>query len=410
MENQLKELIAKRGSLWDAMQACAEDGFESAENREKYQRIESDLDAVDAEISATEAHMRRAASMVEQGVEAPQVEVPEDESRGVDYEDTFEQWVRRGVSSLNPEQRDALNARMQNHETRALGTVAGPAGGYTVPEGFWNQIVEARSAFGGLRQAPVTTLTTEAGNDIPVPTGDDDSANKGIYIGENTVNTEKDLTFDQKLLKAFTITTRIIRVPNELLQDSAFDISAYIARKFGERIGRGEATKFVLGTGLEQPEGLMVAAPVGYTVSGTNTFAYADFVHMVHSVDPAYRNGPNTGWLMGDSTVKTARLLTVSSTDSRPIWQPGLTVGEPNTILGYQYWVDQEIATVATGALVAAFGDMSAFWLRDVAGLQIRRLEERYAEYNQVGFIGYARNDSRLIDAGTNPIKTLKMG
>lgn len=420
MDERLKLLIEQRHSIWNQMQEIAERGFDVAENREQYARMETDLDGTEAEIAQIERHLARDASLADSNVPVETPEAPQGDPDARSYDQIFDTWLRHGIGELNPEERSLLQSQAQTHdgqqfrtagmsdgERRALGTLSGAAGGFTVPEGFWNQIVDARKAFGGLRNAPVFQFTTGEGNDIPIPTGDDDSANAGVYIGENTLIGEQDISFDQKVLKAFTITSKIVRVPVQLLQDSAFDVQAYLGGKLGERIGRGEAAKFVSGTGLQEPEGLAVAAPVGFTVSGTNSFIYDDYVELIHSVDPAYRTGPSSGFLMSDQALKAARLITVSATDSRPIWQPGMVVGEPNTILGYPYWIDIGMDAVTTGKKPVAFGDLSNYWIRDVQGIQLMRLDERYAEYLQVAFLAFARNDARLVDAGTNPIKLM---
>lgn len=425
---KLKELTDRRNELWAEMQAIAERGFEDPLNREQYEKLEAELDdVVEPEITSVMNHLERTKAFADRTdvpIEDPGTgEVEDTPNSDERYAETFDTWLRYGVKALDSEERGLMQARAESidgsfdlgaaasgasQEERALGTVSGTAGGFTVPEGFWNQIVEARLAFGGIRNAPVFKLVTGSGNDIPIPTGDD-TANVGVYIAENTQITEQDVDFNQKVLKAFTITSRLVRVPIQLLQDSAFDIGAYVAQKLGERIGRGEADKFINGSGLQEPEGLVTAAPTGFTAPGTDTFVYSDFVEMQHSVDPAYRNDPSTAWLFHDDALKAARLITVSSTDSRPLWQPGMVAGEPNMILGDPYFIDQEMPTVATGNSPVAYGALRNYWIRDVQGVQLMRLDERYAEFLQVAFLAFARNDGRLVDAGTNPIKLMTM-
>ena len=424
---KLKELVAKRNELWAEMQAVAERGFEDPLNREQYEKLETELDeVVEPEITSVITHLERTKAFADRS-DVP-VETPEEGSGIQDdptsderYAEIFDQWLRHGVRSLDPEERTVMQSRAEaidgsfsaalsgaSEEERALGTVSGTAGGFTVPEGFWNQIVEARLAFGGLRNAPVFKLTTGTGADIPIPTGDDTS-NVGVYIGENTDVGEQDVDFNQKVLKAFTITSRLVRVPIQLLQDGAFDIGAYVAAQLGKRIGRGEAAAFINGSGLQEPEGLVTAAPVGYTAGGTNTFVYEDFVNMQHAVDPSYRSDPSVGWVMHDDALRATRLITISSTDSRPLWQPGMVVGEPSTILGDPYFIDQEMPEVLTGLTPVAFGALENYWIRDVLGVQLMRLDERYAEFLQVAFLAFARNDGRLVDAGGNPIQLMLM-
>jgi HK97 family phage major capsid protein len=112
---------------------------------------------------------------------------------------------------------------------------------------------------------------------------------------------------------------------------------------------------------------------------------------------------------MSDGALKSARLITISGTDTRPLWQPGMIVGEPSTILDKPYFVDNGFAAVASAAKPIVFGAWANYWIRDVQGVQLMRLDERYAEYLQVGFLAFARNDARLIDAGQGPLKYLLM-
>lgn len=422
--DQLQKLVDKRNELWAKMtEVAGRSGLDNAEDMAQYKAIETDLDTtVEPAITALEGHMERDKAFADRKNVVPTMPTDEKVDEAKRYAGIFDKWLRHGISELDTEERTVLAEKRQIHEgskfeirggissgeRRALSSLQGQAGGFTVPDGFWNTIQEARKAFGGLRNGPTFKLETSQGNDLPIPTSDDTGI-VGTYVGENTLIGEQDLGFDQKVLKAFTITSKIIRVPVQLLQDSAFDIESYVARKLGERIGRGEAAKFVTGTGLDQPEGIVTAAPVGYTATGTNTLAYADFVNLIHSVDVAYRSDPSTALGLSDSALKTARLITVSSSDSRPLWQPSMLAGIPNTILGENYFVDNGFAAVLTGAKPMAFGAWQNFWIRDVKGVQLLRLDERYAEYLQVGFLAFARNDSKLIDAGQGPIKTLLM-
>ena len=95
--------------------------------------------------------------------------------------------------------------------------------------------------------------------------------------------------------------------------------------------------------------------------------------------------------------------------DGRYMWQPGLTVGNPNTLNGYGYVVNNDMPALATGNRAIEFGDFSKYWIRDVRGFTLIVLRERHAENLQVAFIGYSRHDGKLIDAGGNPVRHLLM-
>jgi HK97 family phage major capsid protein len=88
-----------------------------------------------------------------------------------------------------------------------------------------------------------------------------------------------------------------------------------------------------------------------------------------------------------------------------PLWQPGLVAGQPDTILGYPFVINQAMAAMAASAKSIIFGDLSKYLIRDVRDVQLIRLDERFAEYHQVGFLAFSRHDGDLLDAGTDPVK-----
>lgn len=91
----------------------------------------------------------------------------------------------------------------------------------------------------------------------------------------------------------------------------------------------------------------------------------------------------------------------------RPLWTPGIAVGQPDTINGYQYVINQSMPQIAASATTIAFGDMKKYIARRVKDLSVMKLVERYAELGQVGFVSFARLDANLIDAGTHPVNVL---
>ena len=143
------------------------------------------------------------------------------------------------------------------------------------------------------------------------------------------------------------------------------------------------------------------------TTGETTSCIYNDLVNTLHLVDPAYRSRPSCKWMFADATLKVLRKLVDGN--SRPLWQPGLTAGFgtvfPETILDKPYVINQDMPVMAASAYSILFGDLSCFKVRRVAGgVTLMRLTERYADYLQVGFLGFMRFDSNLIDAGTHPI------
>ena len=302
--------------------------------------------------------------------------------------------IESGHTGLNAEQREVLA------EMRAQATTT-TAGGYTVPQGFEEMIIDSMKAYGGIANA-ANVLTTTTGNDLPFITNDDTS-NSGALLAENTVDTEQDLAFGQITLNAYKYTTKIIRVSNELIQDTAVNLEQYIAAKFGERLGRVTSTHYATGTGTAQPNGLMTGATVGKTAASATALTYDELLDLKHSVDPAYRAGAQ--WAFNDTTFLAIKKL--KDTQNRPLWMPDYVSGAAGTIDGDGFFVDQGIPSMAIDALAAAYGDMDKYQIRMVQGFQMVRLVERYADYHQVGFIAFMRADADLLDVAA--VKTLKM-
>jgi len=414
------ELIPKRANIWDQMKELvpAEGGM-SAEDAQTYDNAETELEEVDTEIARLERFLKansaneareeeRTALLVDNRI-VSSVQVAKDEAER--QEITFDKWLRGGMKALDSEEQEFMQTRhmhLADAESRAQGTgaISGAAGGYTVPEGFWNQIVEATLAFGGIRNAGVFEFSTGTGNDLPIPSNDD-TGNVGALITENTQVSEQDTAFGQKTMKAWIWTSKIIRVSLALLQDSAFDLPAFLARKLGERIGRAQAGYFITGTGSNQPEGILTNITTGHTTVATQTtsLTYDDFVNLEHSVDPTYRI--RSEYVMSDDALRAARLI--KDENGLPIWAPGMVTGVPSTVNGYAYTIDNNMPDVVASSKPIVFGDLSHYWVRSVLGVQTLRLDERYADFLQVGFLCFSRLDARPVDAGNDPYKSLTM-
>ena len=317
------------------------------------------------------------------------------------YSDAFGRQIRGRATA---EDRELLMSRAESltPEQRAMSVGTDSAGGYTVPEGFYNQLTEAMKAFGGMRASRATVLTTASGAPIPFTTAND-TGNTGAILGENTQVAEQDSTFGTVNIGAYMYTSKLVRVSLQLIQDSAFNLEAYLATMLGTRIARITNTHFTTGDDDSKPNGIVTASTAGKPgASGqVATVTYADLVDLQHSVDPSYRTGAE--WMFHDSTLKALKKLVDG--ESRPLWAPGIAVREPDTILSHPYVINQDMPVMEASAKSILFGDLSKYLIRDVTGAQLLVLRERYADYLQVGFLAFSRHDGDLIDAGTNPVK-----
>lgn len=328
-------------------------------------------------------------------VEGPKTEAEKQQA-------AFRSYMRFGREGMSEDEKRALGSQRKldpnEREARAAqGVGDATAGGFLVPEGFMSELIVAMKAFGPMLDPGVTReIVTTSGNQIPWP-GLDDTANQGRRLGENQPVVETTLSFASHNLFAYKYTTDVVKVSAELLQDSGIDPESIIRDAMAVRMGRIVNSDLTNGNGASQPTGIAFAASVGATAGSSTAIAFDDMIELEHSLDPDYRKLPGVRWQFHDTTLKALRKL--KDGDGVYIWQPASVIAKaPATILGYDYVINQAIAQIATGAKSVIFGDHSRYVVRRVREFLVRRLNERYADNDQVGFIGFARFDGALID------------
>ena len=290
-------------------------------------------------------------------------------------------------------------------EQRAL-TAAANA---TVAEEFMRELDVALKSFAGIAQA-ARIVNTDTGADMPFPTLTD-TANTGHLLAEGSAAaTNVDPTLAAVTLQAFLYTTDIVLVPNQLLQDSAFPVESWLAQALGERLGRILNTHGTTGDGTDKPRGIVVALMADTTPvvpASATAIAYNDLVKLEHSVDPAYRAQPNVAWMMHDQIL--AALKKIVDGNSRPLFMPANDApGTPGTILGRPFFINQAMdSTIAEDKETLLYGDFSHYIIRRVLNPVLVRLNERYAEYFQTGFVMFDRWDSDLVNGAAGPIAVL---
>lgn len=403
---KLHELQEKRRNIAAQMRTLHDkigDNAWTDEQRTEWNKMKTELDGVDAVISREEelrsmdekfVKEQEAAEAEKRAQKDGEKTLSVDERRG----QAFNAFLRNGLTNLTPEERQALN------EMRAQGVGVNDHGGYTVPKEMQARIVEQMKAYGGIASV-AQILTTSDGRTIEWITADG-TTEEGELIGENTAATEADTSFGIANLGAKKLSSKIIRVSNELLQDSAINIESYLADRIAQRIGRAEAKYLIQGTGAgtpAQPKGL-AASVTGTTVAKVaGKVDWLDINALLHSVDPAYRDVGNSRLAFNDNTFKVLKEMVDDK--NRPLWLPDVAGVAPSTILGKQYVIDQGIADIAKDAKFLYFGDFNRFVVRRVAYMTLKRLVERYAEFDQTAFLALHRFDCVLED--TSAIKAL---
>lgn len=318
-----------------------------------------------------------------------------------EYREVFEKMIRFGVSELKAEERQVLASNRAAVEYRAQTSGTDASGGYTVPTEFSGEIDKAMALWGPMWDANIVReLSTSNGREIDFPTVDDTAKTGRIKAENSEVDDDgsDDVVFGNKKLNAYVYDTGMVKIPMELLQDSAFNMESLLNDLFGERLGRLANSVLTTGTGSSQPNGIVTASSAGKTAAAVAAITADELMDLQHSVDPAYRQSPKCRWMFNDSTLLAIRKL--KDGQGNYLWQMGdVRTGEPSTILGHSYSVNQAMASLAASAKPVLFGDFSRYIVRKVNGFQVITLRERYAEYFQVGMVGFKRFDGEILNS-----------
>jgi HK97 family phage major capsid protein len=346
---------------------------------------------------------------------------PNDQKHESRHTEAFGRFIRKGDAVLTPEQRSVLETRAVSEGNQAAHIGSYSSLGYFVPTGFVDRVEVATKWFAPLLEDGIFgVIRTSTGQALPFPTSDD-TGNQAFIVGEAASVTDLDVTAGQVILSSYKLTSGVVKASIELLQDSSIDVEQYLADRFGERFGRAYENLLTNGNGSGQPTGLLTAlaangvTPVvatgssestGGAQTGVNSIGYSDLVNLEHSVDPSYRR--NAKYMFHDLTL--ASIKKILDKFGRPLWTPGIAVGEPDTINGYQYVINQSLPVISPSAATVVFGDLTKFTVRRVAEMSLLRLVELYANLGQVGFQAFSRIDSNLtVSNSTHPINYLQM-
>ncbi len=386
--NQIQELREKRAKAWDAAKAFLDtkrgtDGLLAAEDVATYEKMETDVVNLGKEIDRLERQTALDAELNKPTADPltskpAQAAVDQKTGRASDaYKKAF--W--NAIRSKNPRP-EILNSLLEGTDSE---------GGYLVPDEFERTLVQKLTAANVLRPLCHVIQTSYGDRKIPVV------ASKGTadWVDEEGTYPLSDDSFSQVVLGAYKLAT-MIKVSEELLSDSIFDIEGYVSEQFGKRIGDKEEDAFINGNGVSKPIGILNAtggAEIGVTTAGASAITGDELIDLVYSLRAPYRKG--AVFVLNDTTVKLLRKL--KDGDGQYLWRPGITENAPDTILGHRIVTSEFMPGVGAGNKSIAFGDFSYYWIADRQGRTFKRLNELYATTGQVGFLASQRLDGKLI-------------
>lgn len=389
--NKILELREKRAKSWEAAKAFLDtkrgtDGIVSAEDTATYEKMEADVVALGKEIDRLEKQEALDREL-SKPLNTPLTGKPifqGMESKGgrasAEYQKAFWNAMRtRSGEGLDPVIKNALQ----------IGTDT--EGGYLVPDEFERTLIEALDEENIFRKLANVISTSSGDRKIPVV------ASKGAasWIDEEGAIPESDDSFGQVSIGAYKLGT-MIKVSEELLNDSVFNLENYIAREFARRIGNKEEDAFFTGDGSGKPTGILAAtggAQIGVTAASATAITIDEILDLFYSLKSPYRN--KSVFVMNDATIKAIRKL--KDGQGQYIWQPSLQAGTPDTILNRPVYTSSYVPTIAASAKSIIFGDFGYYWVADRQGRVFKRLNELYAATGQVGFVATQRVDGKLI-------------
>ena len=389
----VNELRAMRAKAWEAAKNFldshrGETGILSDEDTKTYEEMEAKIVNLGKEIERQEKMdaMEREMAMP---VNIPITSKPENtkmEEKKGRASDAYKKAFWNGMRSKYASVSNVLSEGTDSE------------GGYLVPDEYENTLVQALEGENVIRGRSHVITTSNGTHKIPVVA----SKGEASWIDENGAYPEDDDTFAQVNIDAHKIGT-IIKVSEELLNDSAFNLESYFAQEFGRRIGTKEEEAFINGNGSSKPTGILASAEVGVTTASDKAITADELIDLFYSLKGVYRR--NAVWVLNDTTVKAIRKL--KDNNGQYIWQPALKDGDHDTLLGRPILTTGAMPEITADAKPVIFGDLSYYWIGDRQGVTFKRLNERYADMGQVGFLASKRVDGKLVLP--EAIKVLKM-
>lgn len=381
LRGQRAELIKGAMSLVDNAQK--EGRSLNAEEQQKFDAMESDARSMMTQIETLE----RAAEMKKElAANAEAREASPKQSRTA----VFGKYLKRGLAGLNAEERAQL-------------TTTGAAGGFLVPEGF-SGVLDVATEFTGQVERVAKKLDTASGNPLDYPTVND-TGNDAAIKGEGVATTATDMTFGNVTFNSYNYTS-LVRVSKQLIDDAGFNLDSFLVEALGERVARATNIDFTTGNGTDKPKGIVDESLQGAEVATSGALVANDVLNLIHSIDPSYRNKSSFGLMCSGTIMALLQKLGVGSSNDFPIFIPSMTAGEPDKLFGYNVYYNNDMdSDLAAAEKVLIAADFDKYVVRRAGGINLIRLDERYMDEMEVGFLVSARRDGHAVD--TRAIKHL---
>lgn len=376
------------------------------EHRKATEQIKALYDAAEGrDLTAEETQLeQRLNDAIDKGLERAQEglvylarEKAADEARA-QYEGIRAGHREDGKPSENPLEAEArairqlANREIDHIEFEARDLTAGTAtdGAELVPQSMYSQIHGFMQASSSVMSSGATIIRTASGEKITVPRVT--SYSTAAIVAEAGAIGESDPQFGSVDLDAHKYAF-LVQVSSELLQDSAFDVAAWLARQGGTALGRGINAHFIAGSGSGQPNGVDNVT-TGKTAAGAAAITGDELIDLQESVDASYHGAAT--WIMKQSTRALVRKL--KDSNGQYLWQPAVTAGEPSTLLGAPLRTDDAMAAATTGNVSVIYGDLSGYYARFAGPIRVERSDQFAFANDLVTFRFIQRADGDIVD------------
>ncbi|HEQ7722682.1 TPA: phage major capsid protein [Streptococcus pyogenes] len=374
--SKILEMIEKRNKAWEGAKAFVEankdkDGLLSKEHMEQYQQMEDKIKNFSQEID----RMQREAQMekeLSKPINKPITEKPHQDKQektgraSKEYKDGMLKALRTNFKQVSNVLQEGVDAD----------------GGYLVPEEYDERLITVLEEENIIRS--LATIIQTSGNHKINIAGTSPAA---AWIDEGEELKFSDATFKQMLLDAHKLHVAI-KVTEELLYDSAFDLEEYITEQFGKALANAEEDAFLNGDGNNKPTGIFNETSGGTFLDKVSAIKADDVINLVHALKRPYRK--NAVFITNDKTI--AQIRKFKDSNGAYIWQPSYQQGEPDRLLGYPVYTS---AFAPENAI--AFGDISYYNIGDRGSRSFKALTELFAGNGMIGYVAKERVDAKLI-------------
>lgn len=385
---EVKDLIEKQGQAWEEFKKTNDAAIQAKADGKAIGDLEAKLAALNEALDKVQTKLSRPGVLATKSEDR---QSPEAEA----YKAAFMNWVR---NPSDPERRTALQLRARElrkvetkaggdedgFETRAVQTVTstGSAGGFALPEIIERQIQRLSVDISPIRQ--IATVRPVGSPDYKELFDINGAAFE--WVGEAGTRSQTNTPDLAEVAPTFGMASARPRASEESLDDLFFDVESWLINSAAEAIAQGEGLAFVSGNGTNRPTGFLAGPTPVTTVDASRAFGTLQYIasgqaaalptsadvfyDLVYALRARYR--ANATWVLNKLVLSSVRKY--KDTTNQYLWQPSLSMNQPETFMGYPIVEAEDMPVVAANAFPVAFGDFrEGYLIADRVGMRMTR-------------------------------------